>query len=91
MELQADYFAGVFSYYVQEKGYLEPGDIEEAMSAAAAVGDDHLQELAGGEIRRESFTHGSSEERMQWFRRGVQYHDFEHGDTFAAAELPLRF
>lgn len=91
LELQADYFAGVFSYYIQEKGYLDPGDIEEAMDAAGVVGDDHLQGLGRGEIRPETFTHGTSNERMSWFYRGVQHHDFEHGDTFAAYKLPLQF
>lgn len=81
-ELQADYFAGLFAYYVQEKGYLEKGDIEEAMTAAAAIGDDRIQEMAGMDVNVESFTHGSSEQRKEAFELGYKYHDIDHSMKF---------
>lgn len=84
MELQADYFAGVFAHYVQEKGYLEHGDIQEAMNAAAGVGDDRIQEQQMGRAKPDTFTHGTSAQRMEWFERGYQYGDLAHGDTFEA-------
>lgn len=82
LELQADYFAGVVARYVDEGGFLTPDDIEEAMIAAAAVGDDALQLQDTGAIDPESFTHGTSEERVDWFLRGYEHGDFAHGDTF---------
>ena len=81
-ELQADYFAGLFAYYVKEKGYLDPGDIEEAMSAAAAIGDDRIQEMAGMDVNVDSFTHGSSAQRKEAFELGYKYHDIEHSMKF---------
>ncbi|NLL65288.1 MAG: zinc metallopeptidase [Clostridiaceae bacterium] len=87
LELQADYYAGVFAHYVQNKGYLEIGDIEEAMNAAAGVGDDAIQRKAIGKVIPDQFTHGTSEQRMRWFERGYRYGDLEHGDTFTAHEL----
>lgn len=89
LELQADYYAGVFAKYVEAKGYLEPGDLEEAMEAAAAVGDDRIQEKMTGTIRPDHFTHGSAKERAEWFRRGLKYGDLEHGDTFTERGYPL--
>lgn len=83
LELQADYFAGVFAKHVQGKGYLEEGDIEEALNAAAGVGDDRIQEMTTGEIRPDKFTHGTSEQRKEWFMRGMKYGDIEHSDTFS--------
>ena len=74
-ELQADCFAGVWANHTQQKGLLEAGDVEEAMNAAAAVGDDTLQEQGQGYVVPDSFTHGTSEQRATWFRRG-----FEKGD-----------
>lgn len=82
MELQADYFAGVFARYVQDKGYLEKGDIEEAMEAARSVGDDTLQMKNTGTINPDSFTHGTSEDRMKWFNKGFEYGTIEDGNTF---------
>lgn len=81
-ELQADYFAGVFAYYVQEKGYLDEGDIEEAMRAASAIGDDRIQEMAGMDVNVDSFTHGSSAQRKEAFELGFKYHDFDHSMKF---------
>ncbi|MBA5729328.1 neutral zinc metallopeptidase [Aerococcaceae bacterium INB8] len=82
LELQADYFAGVWTKYAQEEGLLEAGDINEALQAAFAVGDDTIQERATGRVVPDSFTHGSAEQRQAWFMRGFEYGDFEHGDTF---------
>lgn len=87
MELQADYLAGVFAHYTQENGYLEQGDFEEAMNAAAGVGDDRIQEKAWGQVVPDKFTHGTSEQRMRWFNRGFEYGDLENGDTFGVDQL----
>jgi predicted metalloprotease len=90
LELQADYYAGVWAKYVQGMGYLEAGDVEEALNAAAAVGDDRIQKETQGYIVPDSFTHGTSEQRMRWFKRGMQYGDIDHGDTFNAATLAIQ-
>jgi predicted metalloprotease len=87
MELQADYFAGVFAHYQQGKGYLEAGDIEEALRAANAIGDDNLQKQAQGYVVPESFTHGTSAQRMYWFKKGFESGDIAQGDTFSAPDL----
>ena len=84
-ELQADCYAGIWAHYAEtERDVLEDGDIEEGLAAAAAVGDDRLQQSAGMEVQPESFTHGSSEQRATWFRRGFQTGDVGQCDTFAA-------
>lgn len=85
LELQADYFAGAWANYVQDHGLLEIGDLEEAMQAAYAVGDDTLQEAAYGRVVPDSFTHGTSQQRQNWFYRGFEYGDFEHSDTFSGS------
>jgi predicted metalloprotease len=82
LELQADFYAGVWAHYQKGKGYLEEGDFEEAMNAANAIGDDRLQKEAQGYIVPESFTHGTSAQRMEWFRRGYESGDLRQGDTF---------
>ncbi|AYC30238.1 neutral zinc metallopeptidase [Paenisporosarcina cavernae] len=87
LELQADYYAGVFAKYAQGEGYLEAGDIEEAMNAASGVGDDAIMEDAGMEVNPESFTHGTSEQRMRWFEKGYENGTIKGGDTFSAKEL----
>ncbi len=88
MELQADCFAGVWAYHAnRQRQILEPGDTEEALAAASGVGDDRLQKQARGYVVPESFTHGSSEQRMRWFSRGMQSGDPEQCDTFKAAQL----
>ena len=87
LELQADFFAGVFARYVQNQGILEPGDIEEALQAASAVGDDQIQRRTTGYIVPESFTHGTSEQRLRWFKKGYDTGDMRQGDTFAARSL----
>jgi len=85
LELQADYYAGAWANYVEGQGLLEVGDIDEALAAAHAVGDDTLQEAAYGTTVPDSFTHGTSEQRQKWFMRGYQYGDLQHGDTFSGS------
>lgn len=88
LELQADFLAGVWAHHAQKmKNILEQGDIEEAMKAAAAVGDDRIQREARGYVVPESFTHGTSEQRMRWFRKGLETGDLSQGDTFGASSL----
>ena len=82
LELQADFYAGVWAHY--NKNLLEAGDIEEALSAANAVGDDAIQSKMQGRVNQESFTHGSSEQRMEWFMKGYKTGDIRQGDTFSA-------
>ena len=82
LELQADYLAGVWANHVQGMGYLEDGDIDEAMNAAAAVGDDRIQEQATGRVTPDNFTHGTSDQRQRWFRKGFLRGDLEKWDTF---------
>jgi predicted metalloprotease len=86
-ELQADYLAGVWAHNAQGKGYLEKGDLEEALNAANAVGDDNIQKKAQGYVVPESFTHGTSEQRMRWFNKGFDTGAIEGGDTFNATSL----
>ena len=88
VELQADCFAGVWAHDAHQKsGLLEPGDIEEALGAASAVGDDTLQKQTGGRVVPDSFTHGSSEQRMRWFETGYRSGDINDCDTFSADNL----
>ena len=87
LELQADFFAGVFARYVQNQGILEPGDIEEALRAATSVGDDEIQRRTTGYVVPDSFTHGTSEQRLRWFRKGYETADIRQGDTFGARDL----
>ncbi|MCW3073396.1 MAG: metalloprotease [Flaviaesturariibacter sp.] len=87
MELQADFYAGVWAHFQKGKGYLEAGDIEEALNAANAIGDDRIQRQSGGSINPESFTHGTSAQRMHWFKRGYDTGDVSQGDTFSASNL----
>lgn len=85
-ELQADGYAGMWAHHAQaQRQILEQGDIEEGLGAAAVVGDDRLQQMSGGGVHPESFTHGSSEKRVQWFKRGFQSGDSNACDTFAQA------
>ncbi|HEP1844622.1 TPA: neutral zinc metallopeptidase [Streptococcus suis] len=85
LELQADYYAGAWAKYVEGQGLLDIGDIEEAMNAAHAVGDDTLQQEAYGRTVPDSFTHGTSAQRKKWFDFGYTYGDIAHGDTFSVA------
>lgn len=84
-ELQADCYAGVWGHYAARRGLLEPGDAEEGLRAAAAIGDDRLQQQTQGHVVPESFTHGSSADRMRWLRRGLDSGDVGACDTFSSA------
>lgn len=83
MELQADCLAGVWAHSTQQRGLLDAGDVQSALSAAAAVGDDHIQNMARGRVQPETFTHGSSEQRMNWFRKGLDSGSIAACNTFA--------
>jgi len=84
LELQADFYAGIWTHYNEEMNkILEPGDIEEALSAANAVGDDAIQKKMQGQVVPDSFTHGTSEQRMYWFNKGFKTGNIKQGDTFA--------
>ena len=87
LELQADFLAGVWAHHTANKNLLDANDIEEAMRAANAIGDDRLQKQAQGYTVPESFTHGTSEQRMYWFKRGYESGDIRQGDTFNDARL----
>ncbi|MFV5689886.1 neutral zinc metallopeptidase [Flavobacterium sp. ZT3R25] len=82
LELQADFYAGVLAHYQKGNNVLDDGDIEEALSAANAVGDDAIQSKMQGQIVPDSFTHGTSEQRMYWFKKGYETGDLKQGDTF---------
>lgn len=88
LELQADFLSGVWAHHAEKmKNILEEGDIEEALRAANAIGDDRLQMQSQGYVVPESFTHGTSEQRMRWFKKGIQTGDLSQGDTFKANPL----
>ena len=88
LELQADFYAGVWAKHSQKMfNTIEDGDIEEALTAAAAIGDDRLQKQSQGEIVPDAFTHGTSEQRMRWFKKGFDTGDINQGDTFNAGSL----
>ena len=83
LELQADFYAGVWAHHAQQmKNILQPGDIEEALVAANAIGDDKLQQESQGQIVPDAFTHGTSEQRMYWFKKGFETGDMNQGNTF---------
>lgn len=86
-ELQADCFAGVWANAAQSRNLLEPGDLEEGLRAAASIGDDTLQRRGGGRVQPESWTHGSSEQRVRWFRAGFQSGAMEQCNTYQATQL----
>jgi len=87
LELQADCFAGFWGNHADQTGILEPGDVEDGLRAAAAIGDDRLQRNAGRAVVPDSFTHGTSEQRIRWLRRGLDAGSFEACDTFKEADL----
>jgi len=87
MELQADFLAGIWAHYAQQKNILEGGDIEEALNAANAIGDDMLQKRSQGYVVPDAFTHGTSAQRMYWFKKGYQTGDISQGDTFNSPDL----
>jgi predicted metalloprotease len=89
LELQADCYAGVWGHQASQSGRaaqgrveLEAGDLEEGLNAAAAIGDDRIQRMSGGRVAPDRFTHGSSEQRVTWFRRGFQAGDYRACETF---------
>jgi uncharacterized protein len=83
MELQADCFAGIWAHSTQQRNLLEQGDVESALGAASAVGDDHIQQMTRGRVQPETFTHGSSEQRMSWFNKGLNSGSIAACNTFA--------
>ncbi len=87
LELQADYLAGVWAHYADRMNLLEKGDLDEALNAASAVGDDRIQKAAQGYVVPDSFTHGTSEQRKRWFYKGFQSGNLNEGDTFNAGSL----
>ena len=88
LELQADFYAGVWAHHAQKMfDILEEGDIEEALQAANAIGDDKLQKQAQGYVTPDSFTHGTSAQRVRWFRKGFETGDLTQGDTFSTSSL----
>lgn len=88
LELQADFLAGVWAHHAQkERQILEAGDVEEALGAASAVGDDRIQKRTQGYVVPDAFTHGSSEQRARWFRKGLETGDLQQGDTFSAEQI----
>jgi predicted metalloprotease len=90
LELQADFLAGVWAHHAQRAyGFLEDGDLEEALRAASQIGDDTLQRRAQGRVMPESFTHGTSQQRVRWFRLGFQTGDLDRMDTFAVPRSQL--
>lgn len=86
LELQADCFAGVWAHSTQQRGLLESGDVQSALGAASAVGDDHLQKMSTGHVSPESFTHGSSQQRMHWFQAGLENGTITACNTFGQSE-----
>ncbi len=88
MELQADCFAGVWGYHTDKfRNLLEPGDLEEALRAAKANGDDRIMKQTQGRVISDAFTHGTSEQRAHWFRRGFETGDLSQCNTFQADHL----
>jgi len=83
LELQADCLAGVWAHSTQQRGLIDPSDVQSALGAAAAVGDDHIQQMARGRVQPETFTHGSSQQRMDWFNRGLNSGSISACNTFA--------
>ncbi len=87
LELQADFYAGVWAHYANRAKILEAGDIEEALNAANAIGDDRLQKQSQGTVVPDAFTHGTSEQRMYWFKKGFETGDPAQGNTFSDPSL----
>ena len=92
LELQADFYAGVWAHYDQQmKNVIDPNDIKEALDAANAIGDDRLQKETQGTVTPDSFTHGTSAQRMYWFKKGYETGDLNQGDTFSATSLSFAY
>jgi len=85
VELQADCFAGIWAHFAAQRNLLDPGDVESGLAAAAAIGDDRIQQQTRGRVSPESFTHGSSAQRVRWFRSGLESGDVNHCNTFQTA------
>jgi predicted metalloprotease len=85
VELQADCFAGIWAHFASQRNLLDPGDVESGLAAAAAIGDDRIQQQSRGRVSPESFTHGSSAQRVRWFRSGLDSGDVNHCNTFETA------
>jgi len=85
VELQADCFAGIWAHFAAQRNLLDPGDVESGLAAAAAIGDDRIQQQSRGRVSPESFTHGSSAQRVRWFRSGLDSGDVNHCNTFETA------
>lgn len=83
LELQADCFAGIWAHSTQQRGLIDPGDVQSALGAAAAVGDDHIQQMARGHVQPETFTHGSSQQRTAWFTKGLNSGTISACNTFS--------
>ncbi|OFW59952.1 MAG: hypothetical protein A2133_05265 [Actinobacteria bacterium RBG_16_64_13] len=83
LELQADFFAGLWAHYASSIGVVQPGDIEEALNAANSIGDDRIQQQSQGRVVPDSFTHGTSAQRVKWFQLGYTTGDIDQGDTFS--------
>ena len=86
LELQADCYAGIWGHSTAERKILEAGDVDEALSAAASIGDDRIQRMSGRGVQPDSFTHGSSAQRVQWFKRGFESGDLDACDTFSGSD-----
>ncbi len=87
LELQADFFVGLWAHHTSKlQNVIEPGDIEEALNAANAIGDDRLQKQSRGYVVPDAFTHGTSAQRMYWFKKGFETGDIRQGDTFNSAQ-----
>lgn len=87
LELQADFYAGIWAHYAREQHLLEVGDVDEALQAASSVGDDKLQKQTQGYVVPDSFTHGTAEQRVRWFKKGLESGDPDQGDTFNTNDL----
>jgi uncharacterized protein len=87
LELQADFLAGLWAHYAQEQGIVEPGDLEEALRAASAIGDDRIQMRSQGYVVPDSFTHGTAEQRFHWFQKGFVTGDLRQSNTFADGSI----
>jgi hypothetical protein len=88
LELQADFLAGVWAHHSQQaNSWVENGDLDEALNAANAIGDDRLQKQSSGRVVPDSFTHGTSAQRMKWFKKGYDTGDMKQGDTFSTSDL----
>jgi predicted metalloprotease len=86
LELQADCLAGVWGHSTQQRNILEAGDVDEALNAASAVGDDRIQKQATGRVNQETWTHGSAQQRSHWFKTGFDSGSIQSCDTFAAGQ-----